>query len=172
VAPLFQTPRLLCRQWLRSDYDTLYAVYSDPIAMRWVGEGKPITHEACLKWLEVTEKNYATRGYGMYALEYKATGSVIGFCGLIHPGGQEEVEVKYSFLRSEWGKGLASEVLPALLEYGANRHSLHRVIATVDEAHEASQKVLQRAGAVLIKKRIEDDGGTTYVYEWRWRGAA
>ena len=169
---LFQTPRLCCRRWRKSDYDALYAVYSDPVAMRWVGDGEPITHEACLAWFEVTETNYSTRGYGMFALEDKATATVIGFCGLIHPGGQEDVEVKYAFLRAEWGKGLASEVLPALLEYGARQHRLHRIIATVDEAHEVSQRVLQRAGAVLIDKRTEDDGGTTFVFEWRWQGAA
>ncbi|WP_201494824.1 GNAT family N-acetyltransferase [Rubrivivax sp. A210] len=172
MALLFQTPRLLCRRWRRTDYGALYAVYSDPVAMRWVGEGKPITHEACAKWFEVTETNYSTRGYGMYAIEGKDAGKVIGFCGLIHPGGQEEVEVKYSFLRSEWGKGLASEILPALLEYGAKEHGLHRVIATVDEDHKASQRVLQKAGAKLHETRVEDDGGTTCVFEWRWQGAA
>jgi [ribosomal protein S5]-alanine N-acetyltransferase len=166
VTYLFQTPRLRCRQWLRSDYDALYAVYSDPEAMRWVGEGKPITHDACLKWFEVTETNYATRGYGMFALEDITTGKVIGFCGLVHPGGQVEVEVKYSFLRSEWGKGLATEVVPALLNYGARQHELGRVIATVDEGHLASQRVLLKSGAKLIEKRVEEDGGTTCVFEW------
>ena len=140
--------------------------------MRWVGEGKPITHEACTKWMQVTEENYANRGYGMFALEHAITGKVIGFCGLIHPGGQLEAEVKYSFLRTAWGQGFASEVVPALLEYGAKQHGLTRVIATVDEGHVASQRVLLKAGARLIERRREDDGGTTHVFEWLARSAA
>lgn len=163
---LFQTARLSCRRWRPSDYEALYAVYSDPVAMRWVGEGKPITHEACAEWMKATEANYAGRGYGMFALEDTATRQVVGFCGLVHPGGQPEPEVKYSFLRSEWGKGLASEVVPALLEYGAKCHNLQRIIATVDAGHVASQRVLTKSGARLIERRPEKDGETTLVFEW------
>ena len=163
---LFETTRLRCRRWLRSDFEALYAVYSDPLAMRWVGEGKPITHEGCAKWMEVTETNYSTRGYGMLALEDKANGEVIGFCGLVHPGGQADVEIKYSFLRSHWGKGLASEVVPALLAYGAAHHALNRVLATVDTDNLASQRILAKSGARLLERRLEDDGSVTLVFEW------
>jgi len=65
----------------------MLAVYGDADAMRWVGDGEPITHEACVKWLEVTENNYRVRGYGMFALVNRKTQEVLGFCGLVHPGG-------------------------------------------------------------------------------------
>ncbi len=140
--------------------------------MRWVGDGKPITPEACLRWMKVTESNYASRGYGMFALEDSATGHVIGFCGFVHPDGQLEPEVKYSFIRPVWGEGLASEIVPPLLEYGAKQHGLNRIVATVDEGHVASQRVLLKAGAKLIERRVEADGGTTQVFEWLAGGAA
>ena len=169
---LFQTTRLRCRRWIRSDFDALFAVYSDPVAMRWVGEGKPISHEGCEKWFEVTETNYATRGYGMFALEDRASGEVVGCCGLVHPGGQEEVEIKYSLLRSHWGAGLATEVVPALLQYGTTHHALSRILATVDPDNLASQRVLAKAGAALRERRIEEDGSVTLVFEWQRPGAA
>jgi RimJ/RimL family protein N-acetyltransferase len=97
---LFQTNRLRCRRWTSADFDAVYAIYSDPVAMQWVGEGKPIAREACEKWFAVTEANYQTRGYGMFALDDLATGLMVGCCGLIHPGGQPEAEIKYAFLRS------------------------------------------------------------------------
>ena len=147
MSTIFNTSRLRCRRWTRRDFDAVYAIYSDPIAMRWVGEGEPITHEACERWFEVTETNYRTRGYGMFVLEDQATGLVVGCCGLIHPGNQTEVEIKYAFLRECWGSGLASEVVPALLQYGLEQHSLTRVIATVDPENLASQKTLLKAGA-------------------------
>ena len=169
---LFQTTRLRCRRWTIEDFDSVFAIYSDPIAMRWVGEGKPITREACEKWFEVTETNYQNRGYGMFALEDQATGLVVGCCGLIHPGGQPEVEIKYAFLRAHWGKGLASEVVPALLRYGHLRHGLSRVIATVDPENLISQKTLIKAGARVAQHRVEDDGTTTLVFEWLAPSAA
>ena len=164
---LFSTERLLCRRWQVQDIEPLFAVYSDPEAMRWVGDGQPISWENCEKWLQVTQTNYATRGYGMFALVEKLSNSVVGFCGLVHPGGQIEPEIKYAFARSEWGRGFASEVIPALLAYGASQHGLQTIIATVAVENLASQRVLVKSGMVLREQRRNEDESTTNVYLWR-----
>lgn len=163
---LFETDRLLCRRWRAEDLEPLHAVYSDAEAMRWVGEGRPITRAECEAWLTITEGNYAQRGYGMFALEERASSQVVGFCGLVHPRAQPEPEIKYAFLRSHWGRGLASEMAPALLAYAASAHALLRVIATVAEGNLASQRVLTKAGMALVERRRNDDSSITYVYEW------
>lgn len=163
---LFSTPRLLCRHWRAEDLDALHAVYSDPEAMRWVGDGVPITRAACEAWLDVTQTNYNTRGYGMFALEYIDSGAVAGFCGLVHPDGQVEPEVKYAFMRSNWGLGLASETIPALLVHGHEKHGLARIIATVAPENLASQRVLIKAGMRLVEQRQGDDGSLDNLYEW------
>lgn len=87
--------------------------------MRWVGDGQPITWQACRNWLLVTQANYNWVGYGMFTLVARESGAVAGFAGLVHPDGQAAAEVKYAFLRSFWGQGLASETVPLLLAYGA-----------------------------------------------------
>ena len=134
--------------------------------MRWVGDGEPISRQACEDWLEVTKNNYLKRGYGMFAIEERLSGTVVGFCGLVHPGGQKEAEVKYAFLRSHWGRGLASEAIPALLAYGATVHSLIKVISTVAPDYLASQRVLLKSGMQLAVVRDNADHSSTYVYEW------
>ena len=173
VSPaLFETERMRCRRWLPEDLDALFAVYADPEAMRWVGDGEPINRAACAQWMEVTLGNYARRGYGMFALEERSSGAAIGFCGLVHPGGQPEPELKYAFLKSHWGQGLASEAVPALLAHGWRAHGLGRVIATVAPGNLASQRVLLKAGMRPLPHRQNDDGSLTYVYEWKAPGAA
>lgn len=164
--PLFVTARLRCRRWRRTDLDAIEAVYADPLVVRWVGDGTPATREGCLHWLEVTERNYALRGYGMFALEALDTGAIAGFCGLVHPGGQTEPEVKYAFPRERWGQGLATEAVAAMLRYGAQAHGLRRIIATVAPANLASQRVLEKVGARLDHQRNNDDGSTSCVFVW------
>ena len=115
--------------------------------------------------MDVTARNYATRGYGMFAVEDRETGEVIGFCGLVHPGGQEEPEIKYAFRRSTWGQGLASEMVPALLGYGAEAFGLKRIIAAVAADNSASRRVLEKAGARQCGL-VEHDEGVTVVFEW------
>lgn len=164
---LFETKRLICRRWEPQDLAPLYAVYSDPEGMRWVGDGKAISLARCEEWFGVTESNYAKRGYGMFALVERESGTVVGFCGLVHPGGQVEPEIKYAFAKSSWGRGLASEAVPALLAYGAAKHCLQRIIATVATANLASQRVLLKSGMLLREQRRNEDGSITNVYEWQ-----
>jgi ribosomal-protein-alanine N-acetyltransferase len=140
--------------------------------MRWVGDGRPISRSECEEWIKVTEANYAKRGYGMFALVERDSGAIVGFAGLVHPGGQLEPEVKYAFLRAHWGVGLATEAVPRLLAYGASAHGLRRIIATVAPGNLVSQRVLAKAGMVLAHHRSNGDGSTTLVFEWRASGAA
>ena len=91
---VFTTDRLTVRRWRDADLPVLRAVYGDADAMRWVGEGRPITEDECVQWLGVTRANYGKRGYGMFAVEETTSADVVGFCGLVHPGGQLEAEVK------------------------------------------------------------------------------
>lgn len=165
-ATIFTSRRLHCRRWLPDDIDRLFEIYSDPEGARWVGDGQPITRSECDDWLAVTHQNYRQRGYGMFALEDVTTGNVIGFCGLVHPGGQTEAEIKYSFQRQRWGQGLASEVVPQLLMWGHQAMGLNRVIATVAPENLASQRVLEKSGMRLLKKSEDEQGLPMLVFEW------
>ena len=169
---VFQSERLLCRRWIPDDLESLIAVYTDPVAMRHVGDSSPITRSDCEEWFRVTEANYAKRGYGMFTLVETESRLVVGFAGLVHPAGQSEPEIKYALLRSHWGRGFGSELVPHLLSYGSRVHGLTRVIATVAKGNLASQRVLAKAGMCLVQSRSNDDGSTTLVFEWLASSAA
>ena len=163
----FTTERLLVRRWRDSDLKALRSVYGDADAMRWVGDGKPLTTEQCVKWFEVTRTNYERRGYGMFAVEQKATAEVIGFCGIVHPGGQAEPEVKYAYLRRYWGLGIATEALEGLLNYGHKVHDLRSIVATAAPANTISHRVLVKAGMERGVLRDNEDGSHTQLFHWR-----
>ena len=163
---IFRTDRLLVRRWRESDLPDLNAVYGDADAMRWVGDGRPITDEECCKWMEITRENYEKRGYGMFAVERNATPGVIGFCGIVHPGGQVEPEIKYAYHRSCWGQGFATEVVVGLISYGVEVHGLRQLIATTAPDNTASHRVLLKAGMTRGKLVEDEDGSPTQVFEW------
>jgi RimJ/RimL family protein N-acetyltransferase len=165
--PEFKTERLLVRRWRDTDLPALLAVYGDADAMRWVGDGRAITHEECLQWLAVTRANYEKRGYGMFAIKERSSPGVIGFCGIVHPGGQPEPEVKYALRRSQWGRGLATEAVSGLIAYGASNHNLAFIIATTAPRNVASHRVLLKAGMRRAELRANDDGTHTQLFHWR-----
>ncbi|MEM1255203.1 MAG: GNAT family N-acetyltransferase [Cyanobacteria bacterium P01_H01_bin.21] len=164
---LFETKRILCRRLSFDDIDDMYAVYSDADGMRWVDDGQPITQDDCVRWVDVTLNNYSTRGYGMSVLVSRETMEIIGFCGLVHPGNQSTAEIKYALHRAFWGRGLATEAVIAMLNYGKREFHLHMIIATVAPENLASRRVLLKAGMQEIEKRHTDDGSNIIVFEWR-----
>lgn len=163
-ATVFETQRLRCRRFCEADAKALFEVYGDPEGSRWVGDGQPITFDECEQWLEVTAANYESRGYGMFALDDLSSLKTIGFCGLVHPGGQAETEVKYAFVRSRWGQGLAGEAVAGLVNYAWSTLGKSALMATVAPENLASQRVLVRRGFRFASVLLEDDGDSTFVY--------
>ncbi len=166
IDQVFETERLLVRRWRDSDLPDLLLVYGDADAMRWVGDGQPITADGCSQWLAITRGNYEKRGYGMFAVELKSEPGAIGFCGIVHPGGQLEAEVKYAYLRRMWGQGIASEALVGLIQYGVSVHGIDRMIATTAPENLASHRVLIKAGMRRGALEANDDGSFTQVFEY------
>lgn len=163
---LFTTERLRIRRIDAADAPMMYAVYSDPVAARFVDDGLPIKREEVGAWIAKTQDNYVHFGYGMMAIEWRETGEDIGFIGLVHPGGQPEAELKYALLRSWWGQGIATEAALGAMDYGRDALGLKELIATVDPEHLASQRVLAKAGFALREDRPNEDGSVTRVMEW------
>ena len=155
-ALLFTTERLKCRRWEPTDEAGLYEVYSDPETARYIGDGSPISHEECKHWLQVTATNYRNRGYGMFCLT-QLDGSLAGFCGLVHPSQQIATEVKYAFHKSLWGKGLATEMLMALVAHARSAYAISTLIATVAPENTPSQRVLRKAGFEFVEERLDAD---------------
>ncbi|WP_430540493.1 GNAT family N-acetyltransferase [Pseudoxanthomonas japonensis] len=135
--------------------------------MRWVGDGAPLDLAQCEYWIEVTKRNYETYGYGMFALVERAADTVVGFCGLVHPGGQREAELKYALCRSAWGRGLASEAAAAMLAIASSAFALDRVIATTAPENTASHRVLMKAGMHRGAIIHEEDGTETLLFAWQ-----
>lgn len=164
---LFETSRLIARRLDAGDLEELLLVYGDKDAMRWVDDGGILSRSEGIRWLDVTAMNYRNRGYGMAALVARVSGELIGFCGLVHPGGQAEAEIKYALKRAYWGQGFATEAAEAMLAYGNRHHGLNYIIATTAPDNIASHRVLQKAGMTQGRLVEEEDGGSTLYFEWR-----
>jgi RimJ/RimL family protein N-acetyltransferase len=161
-----ETPRLRLRRLTPADVGPLLAVYGDPQVTRWVGDSRPLPRADCERWVEVTHRNYANRGYGMFAIDLRAGERAVGFCGLVHPADQPEPEIKYALRQDQWGRGLATEAARALLTWGAAQCGLRHVIATAAPQNEASHHVLLKIGLRRGALRSNPDGSHTQLFAW------
>jgi RimJ/RimL family protein N-acetyltransferase len=162
---IIETPRLSIRHLDERDFNALYALCSDPDVVRYMGDGQPLTAEQTRQWIGVSINNYATRGYGCSAVIDKASGAMIGFCGLVHPvEAPEDVEIIYALRPEYWGRGLASEAAGAMLRYGLERFQLPQILATIDAANTASIAIVEKLGMRYLKTEPRDDGSSTLFY--------
>ncbi len=136
----------------------MHAVYGDADAVRWVGDGEPLSRARCEEWFAVTQRKYRNRGYGMAAMVERRSQGVIGFCGLVHPSGQPEAEIKYALRGEFWGQGFATEAAVGLLRHGAEVFALEQVIATTAPQNAASHRVLLKAGMVKTPLCLSSSG--------------
>ena len=162
---MYTTARLAVRHLGEGDVDAMHAVYGDETTMAPIGDGEVLGRTACAEWIQISLRNYEKYGYGMSAVVLRETGDVIGFCGIVHPGGQTEPEIKYAFQASAWGRGFGTETVEGMLEHGERAHGITRMIGTVHPDNRASQHVLRKAGFMELAPRTEEDGSLTLLFE-------
>jgi RimJ/RimL family protein N-acetyltransferase len=142
------TARLRIRSLREEDADALYRIYSDPEAMRFVGStGKTRTRAQTGKSLAGFMADREQHGFGLWATELRATGEMIGMCGLMRiEGAGPDVEVVYVLEQPAWGQGYATEMARACLDAGFTSFGLERIIALAYPENGPSIRVMEKAG--------------------------
>jgi RimJ/RimL family protein N-acetyltransferase len=96
------------------------------------------------------------RGTGQWALDEKATGSLVGRAGLHHPPRDDwpGVEVGWVLRPDRWGRGYATEAARRALDYGFNELGLERVCSVILAENSASIAVARRLGFQFGEERV------------------
>ncbi len=97
---------------------------------------------------------YMIRRYRMtepasWGIELKETGAVIGTIGFMWiQDDNRAAEVGYSLARAQWGRGIMTEALEAVIEYGFRTLKLNRIEAIHELTNPASGAVMRKCGMV------------------------
>ncbi len=104
-------------------------------------------------WIKRQLIRYEEDGFGLWAVIDKASGELIGQCGLTMQdtgGGVYGVEVGYLFNKKRWHCGYATETACACKRYAFERLGCDRVYSIIRDSNKASQAVAERNGMVRI----------------------
>src|SRR5262249_29498836 len=94
--------------------------------------------------LSRSDRDFATRGFGIWLLEEKDTNCVIGFCGLRNFHDFEDLEILYALSESSWHRGYALEAAQTVLSHALDSLGLPRLIGVIDIPNHASWRVLEK----------------------------
>ena len=153
-----ETGRLLLRDWRETDIAPFIRHTNTLAVMRWLGgvqgeaELAEVIRGRLMRWQE-------ERGFTFWAVERKADGELLGFCGIKiadTPGTtiEGEHEVGWRLRQDAWGQGYAKEAAIASLDFAFDRLGSERVIAITCIENEGSWGLMERLG---MTRRPEDD---------------
>jgi len=84
-AVTLETRRLVLRQFRNSDLDAWAPICADEEVMRYLGTGVTLSRADAWRSMAGILGHWELLGYGMFALESKATGELIGRVGFLEP---------------------------------------------------------------------------------------
>lgn len=143
-----ETRRLVIRSLTRLDAPALHErVFGDPAVMRFIPGGASPSVERTRAIVERFIAHERQHGFGLWAVELKETGELIGDTGLyLVEGSGPEVEVAYHYGETWWGQGYATEAATAAMTLGFRELGLMEIIAVCYPEHLASRRVMEKAG--------------------------
>ena len=142
---LLETERLALRIWSTNDVEPALRIYGDADVMRFIPVGVMNSDQVASLLVRFNEE-FERESFGLWATVEKATGAVLGECGLHRIPETGEVEIGWLFERAAWGKGFATEAARAILEYGFTVAKLQRIICLIDPENARSVAVANRLG--------------------------
>ena len=141
-----ETDRLRFREWREEDHAVVAAIYADEDHARYIGGAQD--EDRAWRILATFIGHRALRGFSLYAVEEKASGVCIGWCGPWAPHGWPENEIGYSLLPSATGRGYAREAAARMLAHAYDDLGWTTAISLIDTRNDASKGVARALGAI------------------------
>jgi ribosomal-protein-alanine N-acetyltransferase len=144
--PTLETERLRLRAVTPNDLPILRELRTDEDVQKYIKRPKE-TMERTQEVLKEMMDGVANNETIAWLITMKATGAVVGTMGLwridkYHHKG----EIGYMSFKRYWGKGIVSEALKVVVDYGFRVMRLHRIEGEIDPENIASGKVLEKLG--------------------------
>ena len=159
-----ESERLRFRQYTPADHAALYEILSDPETMRHYP--RPYDAAGAQRWLDWSMNNYREYGFGLWALELKATGAFIGDCGITMQriDGELLPEIGYHIHKSFWRQGYGSEAARAARDWAFTHTEFDTLYSYMKYTNAASAATAAAAGLKKVKEYPDEEDGILYVY--------
>ena len=164
IIPSLNTERLLLRAFEKDDLDSFAAMVSNlEVMQRATYDGNTMTRTQAWNWLCFMLGHWHMRGFGIWGIEEKSSGELIGRTGLQFWDCFEDVELVWMLAKSAWGKGFASEGARAAIDHGLNTLALPRIVAVIHQENKPSIRLAERLG-MEMEKEVERQEILFYQY--------
>ena len=149
--PRIETERLILREITSSDTLAIFKNFSNPDVAKWFFE-QPLTEiKQAMQFIDEFNSEFQ-QGKGItWAIELKENNECIGTCGYGNVEFGDRGEIGFDLAQEYWGKGLMSEGLIAVINYGFSVLNLLKVEAHTYSNNFRAKHLLEKLGFQLDK---------------------
>lgn len=163
--PTLQTARLTLRAPSAEDFDAYRDFYADPEASAFYGG--PLSAGQAWRRLAYEVGHWAMRGFGMWALVEKASGTTVGGCGIVWPEGWPRHELTWWITPAARRNGYAEEASRAAIVWACDTLGWSEVETHMRDENEAARKLAEKLGGSVVARELFPDAIERNVYAFK-----
>jgi RimJ/RimL family protein N-acetyltransferase len=169
---IVSTGRLAMRPLTLADAAFILQIVNEPDFIANIRDSGVRTLEDAERYLtDGPLASYAQHGFGLWRVEVRGTGQVVGMCGLLKRDTLPDPDIGFAFLEPVRGRGYATEAARATLDWGRREKGLARIVAITAPHNAASAAVLEKAG-MRFEALVEMPHGPSRLFAWPAADAA
>ena len=158
--PVLTSQRLILREPRLADFDA-YADFAATPRAAFVGG--PMDPAQAWRRFAASVGHWILRGFGLWTIEDRETGAVIGRTGLIAHEGWPETELGWQIYDGLEGRGYAHEAATAARDHACRVMGLPPMISLIAPENTRSRRLAERMGA-RIERQAEVAGIPCLIY--------
>ncbi|MBQ7616162.1 MAG: GNAT family N-acetyltransferase [Butyrivibrio sp.] len=143
---ILQTERLIIRETTIEDIDEFYKLYADPEMTLYMEGLFDDPEDEKTYQRDYIEKVYSLMGFGVWTLQRKTDGAIIGRAGYSARNGFEEIELGFLVGKKYQRQGYCMEACNAILDYGRDVLQFDKVQTLVKAENEVSIHICEKLG--------------------------
>jgi RimJ/RimL family protein N-acetyltransferase len=148
---VLETERLRLRWFAESDAAFIFELVNDPSWLANIGDrGVRTLDDARAFIADRLVRSYRLNGYGLWAIERRSDGELVGMCGLVNRAELPAIDLGFALLPRFWRHGYAREAAAATLDYARTALGQRRILAIVLPDNAPSLRVLASLGMTQI----------------------
>jgi RimJ/RimL family protein N-acetyltransferase len=167
--PIVTTERLVMRPYEIADAPHVLELVNEPAFIANIRDSGVRTLADAEGYIERGPlAMYDRHGLGVWRVEARATGEVVGMCGLLRRDTLPDPDLGFAFVERARGQGFATEAGRATLDWAAKEKAIDQVLAITALHNAASGAVLEKLG--FRAQHVETLPGADHeTRRWIWQ---
>lgn len=163
-----ETERLILKEIDESHIEDILKIRSNPYINRFVKRNSPKSNYDALEFILHVKNKTRQNEMLFWGISCKNQSTLIGtICLWNFSADRKTAEIGYELLPEHHQKGIMSEVLKKVIEYGFNELNLQTVLAFTHQLNIASQALLLKHHFSLMEERKDEKNPENMIFGYQ-----